>query len=124
MDVLLHEEKKGDINPPRRARNSRLGESQGWPLDHSLFFSLSLSLSLSLQQSPIILGNFTISNLCPAFSANDTSTSREMFKITDNPQQPFLTIDYSFNNRFTCEHALTYGISLPAIMNPGALGTL
>lgn len=45
--VLLHEEKKGDINPPSRVRNSRLGESQGWPLDHSLFFSLSPFISLS-----------------------------------------------------------------------------
>lgn len=91
--------KKGDINPRSRARNSRLRESQGWPLDHSLFFFLSLSLSL--QQSPIILWNFTISNLCPAFSANYISTpQREMFKLTKII--PFKLLTTHWSKRYTC----------------------
>lgn len=96
--------KRGDINPPTRARNSRLGESRGWLLDHSLFFSLSptlyslsFSLSLSFQKSPIILGKFTISNLCPVFSSNDISTSQRCLKVTKIIPNSHLNYWLSFN---------------------------
>lgn len=46
-----------DINPLSRARNSRLGESQGWLVDHSHFFFDSCPLSLSLSLSSEISNN-------------------------------------------------------------------
>lgn len=43
--------KNGDLNPQSRARNSRLGEFQGWPLNHSHFLFISRSLPLSLSSN-------------------------------------------------------------------------
>lgn len=109
--------RKGDINPSGRARNSRLGESQGRPLDHSLsFFSLSLSLpfslsfslSFSLQQSPIILGIFYDIQSLPRNFRKRYIHLTEMFnsKIILNSHFNYLLF-ISIKDTLVYKHALT-----------------
>lgn len=101
-DLALVRKAKVGIDPGNRACNSRLGESQGWPLNHSPPPTTSLSPA-------IILGNFTIFTLCPTIPTIYTSAPTEMLEFTS--VIPFKHLTTKSSDKCRYKHAFAYGIS-------------